>query len=57
VECAQRSAPVVRRLDAVTGASQELLEQKADVVVVIDNEHPPHGCRDHRAQYEERSGR
>jgi hypothetical protein len=44
VEDAQRGAPVLGRVHGVAGPAKELLEQEADVIVVVDDEHPPQGC-------------
>jgi acetyl-CoA acetyltransferase len=44
VERAERSATVLSGLDAVSSPAQELRKQQADVVVVVDNEHPTQGC-------------
>src|SRR5262245_30230893 len=47
VEGTQRHTAVLRRLHGVAGPAKEFVEQKADVVVVVDDEHPPQGCRRH----------
>src|SRR5262249_37133978 len=57
VEGAERGAPVPRGRDVVASAWKKLLEQRAEVVIVVDDEHPPQRCRHHRTQYEDRSGR